>query len=82
MVEIKNVVVKENNHEMQVFIPQTGDKSYDDYIEEAEIEKTRDELRKKPHLKSNKSKEDIKKALKELSDYRRRKRENVNRKYF
>ena len=76
--EIKKITVKANDKEMDVFIPQSGDKSYDDYLEEAETEKTENELRKKPPRPESKmSKQEIGGALKEYQEFKKR-----GRKYF
>lgn len=67
---------------MEVFIPQTGDLSYDRYLEEAEREKTLDQLKKSPpRAPSKASKKDIGEALKEIKEFQRRKKENRKRFY-
>ncbi len=80
---IRKIDVTENGQTTELFIPETGDKSYDDYIEEAETEKTRDELKHRlPREKPKYSKEEIGQALRDLSDFRRRKKESPNKKYY
>ena len=46
--EIKRITVKEGEHETDIFIPQSEDRGYNEYLAEAETEKTSNELRKKP----------------------------------
>ena len=43
---VRRLDVIEGGRRRIVLIPLTGDRSYDDYLREAEMEKTRDELRK------------------------------------
>lgn len=75
--------VKEGDREMRVIIPGTGDKSYDEYLEQAEREKTRDQLQKLPPKPVRKtSKKEVGEALKEYREFLRRRREDVNPKYF
>ncbi len=82
-VKLDKFIVKENGHEMEVIIPQSGDFSYDRYLHEAEEEKTRDQLRKRePKRESKISKQDIAQLGRELLEYKNRKRESQNRKYF
>lgn len=66
--------VKQGNREMTVIIPQTGDRSYDQYLEEAEREKTAEELKKQQRPISKMSRADIIGALKEYRDWFRRRR--------
>jgi len=80
---VRNFTVKHEDKEMQVIIPDSGDKSYDDYLESAEREKTLDQLKKSsPREKSKLSREDIRGNLKEFIEFKNRKKENVNKKYY
>ena len=84
---MRRFTVKEGDREREVIIAGTPeemkDQSHMDYLEQAEREKTSDQLKKLPDKpKSDKSKEDISGALKELSDFRRRKQEGAIRKYY
>jgi hypothetical protein len=75
---IKKITVKSNEREMNVFIPQSNDDSYNKYLEEAETEKTTNELNKKPPRPTPKaSKEEIAGALREYREFKKR-----GRKYF
>lgn len=84
---MRQFTVREGDKERTVVIAGTpkemNDKSHMDYLEQAEREKTSNQLKKLPDKpKSNKSKEDISGALKELSEFRRRKREGAIKKYY
>ncbi len=73
--------VEHEDREMKVIIPDTGDESENQYLEEAEREKTLDQLKKKPTKEQSKlSKEDKVIAIKEVVDYKKRK--SVNPKYI
>lgn len=75
--------VKEGDRERTVIIPDTGDKAENEYLEEAEREKTAGELKKLPPRPQRKvSKEDVGGALKEYGEFLKRKRDDVNPKYF
>ena len=82
--QVKKFTVKEAGHKMDIIVPQSDDPSYDNYVAEVEIAKTRDELRKKPSPQPvNKgARETLGAQLKEFSEYRRRKSENINKRYF
>jgi hypothetical protein len=81
--KIRRFTVKENNQEQTVVIPETGDKSYDDYLEEAEREKTSNELKKKPpRPEPTLSKKDIAGMLKEHREFRERKKRGDIKKYY
>ena len=73
--------IKESGREMTLIIPPTGDKVWDRELEEAEVEKTRDELRKMPPRPQGKSKEEVAGALKEYSQFIKRQK-NGTKKYF
>lgn len=80
---MKTITVKHENKEMTVIIPATGDKSYDDYLEVAEREKTLNELKKRPDKPISKiSKEDKSGVLKEFLEFRNRKRKGDMKKYY
>ncbi len=81
--KVKTFTVTENGHKMDIIIPQSDDSSYDSYVAEAEIAKTRTELRNKPapQLVNKEARETLGAQLKEHREYRRRKSENSKR-YF
>ena len=82
--KIRRFTVRENNREQQVIIPETGDKSYDDYLEQAEREKTTEQLRKappRPELTPS-QKRDIGGAIKEFNEFKKRKERGETPKYF
>jgi len=80
---MKEITIKHEDKEMTVLIPQSKDKSYDDYLEVAEREKTLDELKKRPaKVKSKESKEDIAGALKEYTEFKNRMKNGGIRKYY
>ncbi len=82
-IKLDKFTVKENGREMEVVIPLSGDFSYDRYLHEAEEEKTRDQLRKRePKPKSKMSKQDMAQLGRELLEYKNRKKESPNRRYF
>ncbi len=77
----KMVTVKHEDKEMQVIIPDTGDKAENQYLEEAEREKTLDQLKKKPaREKSKLSEEDKVAAIKEIQAFKKRK--SINPRYI
>lgn len=81
--KIRKIKVEVGDKSMEVLIPESGDKSYDDYLEEAEREKTAEQLRKQPPKpKSKVSKEDIASAIKERMEFDKRKRRGDIRKYY
>lgn len=85
--QIKKITVEENNQKMDVIIAMTEeeakDKSYVEYLESAQREKTADRLRKQiPKPPSKASKEDIAGALREAVEYKRRIQSGGGRKYF
>jgi hypothetical protein len=74
--------VKENGREQTVIIPPTGDRSYDDYLVEAEYEKTTKELRSKPPPEKSKlARSEVSERLREYRDYNKR-RASGSKKYF
>lgn len=82
--KIDKIVVEENGRKMTIAIPRSGDSSYDSYLREAEIEKTREQLRKrgpKPEAKPG-SVENLAGLMRERAEYNRRKLEGPNKKYF
>ncbi len=82
--EIKKVTVEESGKKVDILIPQDpDDHSYNEYLEEAEIEKTKDQLKKRPDKpKSKHSKEDITGALKEYQEFVKRQRGEHSKRYF
>ena len=79
--EIKTFKVKEGNREQTVIIPKTGDKSYDDYLEEAEREKTSEQLKKNQRPQSTVPREQVVGALREFHNFIQRKKEG-GKKYY
>ena len=70
-------VVADNGREQTVIIPRTGDKEYDDYLEAAYTEKTKEELMKSPATYQGKKTvtiNDIKGALHEYSEWRKKRK--------
>jgi len=81
-IELNDFTVKEGDREMQVVIPKSNDKVYDDYLELAEREKTADWLRKRPPKPEPKySKKERAGIIREYSDFIKR-RNNGQKKYF
>lgn len=82
--KIKTITVTEGERTMDVLIPQTNDKEYNDYLEVAEKEKTADELRKQPPKEKSKlSKSEKVEAIKEINEKRKRKKYGSgNPKYY
>jgi len=80
--ELDKFTVEENGKKMEVIIPKTGDRSYDNYLKEAEIEKTKDQLRKKPDKVKSHSNEEIKGALREYNDWKNKRDSGQTRKYY
>jgi len=81
--EVREFTVKEGEHEMTVVIPESDDKSYDDYLEQAEREKTSAQLKKKPPKPTPKiSDKDLSNIAREKLEFRERKRRGEIRKYF
>jgi len=82
---LNRFTVKEGEHEMEVVIPRSGDLLYDRYLEEAEREKTKEQLRKKPPKvpATPQSKQDLAEATREMLEYRNRKKYGTgNKKYY
>ena len=79
--EIKKITVKEGEHETDVFIPQSGDTSYDNYLEEAEREKTSNELRSKPPKPPQKiTDKEMGAMLREHAEWKQKR--GINKRYF
>ena len=79
--EIKRITVKEGEHETDIFIPQSEDRGYDEYLAEAETEKTSNELRKKPPKPEQKvSDKEMGELLRERAEWKQNR--GLNRKYF
>lgn len=79
---VRKLIVQEGGREMTILIPESGDKSHDDYLEEAELEKTKDELKKNPKPKSIMPRGQIIGALKEYYEYLQRKKRDDTKKYY
>lgn len=83
MAKAKQFTVKHEDKEMQVIIPDTGDRQEMDYLEEAEREKTLDQLKKKPSKqKSRLSKEEQADAIKDWRKYLDQKKTRTVGRYF
>lgn len=81
--EIKRYTVKEGDSEMEIIQPLTGDKSYDEYLEEAEREKTADQLKKAPTKpKSIVPREQIAGSLREFREFLERKRKGDIKRFY
>lgn len=79
-IEVKST---DGTKQKTLIIPSTGDVYYDNELIQAYTEKTIDELNKEPpRPKSKLSKNEIKLGLREVRDFMKRRRENVNPKYF
>ncbi len=80
---IHDFIVEGNGHKMRVIIPKSDDRSYDDYLIQAETEKTQNELRAKPPATSPKpgSREALGELLKERQEFNKR-RARGSRKYW
>jgi len=74
--------ITENGRTEIVIIPEGDDKSYTDYIEEAQREKVTAELKSKPPAVRTKSKEEVAGALKEYNEYKKHRAEGYNKKYY
>ena len=84
---IDKITVEQDGKRQDVFIAMTkdegNDKSYREYLKDSTVEQTREQLRAAPEKPKGKtSKEQVVGAIKEYNDFRRRKRQSVNRKYY
>ena len=83
MTQINRFKVKEGDKEMEVLIPDTGDRQYNEYLEEAQREITANQLRKKQDKpKPTASKSDVAEALKEYKAYQDYIKQGHRRKYY
>ena len=84
MKQVEEVTVREGDHETTLIIPKSDDRQYDEYIKEAEIEKTREQLRNKPPRKSDPEKTKVlAEHIKEYQERLRRKQEHAgSKKYY
>lgn len=81
---VETITVKEGEKEMIVLIPQSDDRSYNQYLREAEIEKTKKQLSQRP-IKARLTEAQRREAagaLKEYAEFMRRKRGEHAKKYF
>lgn len=75
--------VQSNNQSMKVIIPKSDDESYDNYLIEAETEKTRDYLNKRQRRPEKPgARENLVNQIKERQEYNRRKGQGFSKKYF
>jgi len=80
---VNKFVVREAGRERTVIIPATGDPSYDAYLEEAEREKTAEQLRKLPPRPSaTMSKEQVAGLLKDYIEFINRKKRGEIRRFY
>lgn len=80
---MKEITIEENGRKRIVFIPDTGDAGYNEALEQMAKEKTTAELKAMPPKpKSRVPKDDVAGALKEIADFRRRKREGDIKKWY
>lgn len=82
---IETITVKANGQKQDVVIAMTqeeaNDRSYREYVKEAQVEKTTDYLNKHPVKTPDPVKrEELRESIKEQQEYNRRK--SVNRRYF
>ena len=78
--DIDRFTVEENGHKQEVLIPKTGDRAYDNYLKEATIEKTKNQLREKPHkAKPNPHTGEV---IKEYNDWKNKRDNGQTRKYY
>jgi hypothetical protein len=85
--QVKKFTVEENGKKVDVVIGMTEeeakDKSYVDYLESGYTEKTKEQIRKQPPKPAPKaSNEDIRGALREAIEYKRRRQMGGGKKYF
>ena len=75
--------VKEAGRSMDVVVPLSNDKSYDNYVIESEKEKTKEQLRNMPPPKpiNMGAREKLGEGLREYKEYQRRKSENTRKWY-
>ena len=78
---IKRLAIKEGDRQMDVFIPETGDKHWDKELEIAETERTRDYLKQERKEKSKMSRKDVGKILKDYKKYQEARKEGRRRIY-
>ena len=85
MQEGKNITVKEGNREQILLVCPTDTKDEQDYLIEAEIEKTKNYLKKKPPKEKSKlSKSDQAGMIKEFIEFKERNKTGTgnNKKYW
>ena len=85
--QVKKITVEEDGKKMDVIIAMTEeesrDRSYVDYMELAQREKTADYLRKKPERPESKvSDEDRRGAIREAIAYKNRKQSGEGKKFY
>jgi len=80
---VEQFTVRENGKEMIVVIPKSDDSSYDRQLKEAQIEKTKEQLRKAPKKPAPKiSVKERSEALREFNRFRKRKQSEFPKRYF
>lgn len=77
------VTVNEGGHSMEIFVPASKDKAYDKEIMEYQIEKTREQLRKKPAFKkADPHNKDVAGAIKEKMAFDKRKKAGDIKRFY
>ena len=77
------ITVEHEGRSMDVIIPETGDKEYDNALIEWQKEKTLNDLKKRPKKPPMKvSKEDRQGAMKEYNEFRNRQKRGDIKKYY
>ncbi len=86
-ISFEKVTVKHGDNEQEMVIAMTEeesrDKNYRDYLIAAQIEKTEDWLKKHPKIAPKEgSREHLGGMMREMTEYKARKKETLNKKYF
>ena len=74
--------VEENGQKQIVVIPDSNDRSYDNYLKEAYTEKTREQLRKSNKQVSKLTPSEKTEAARELIAFKKRQNSEHKRRYF
>jgi len=80
--EVKTFKVVEGNREMEVFIPPTGDEIWDKELEAMGREKTSEDLKKNQKPVGKLPRKEIAQGLREVQEFRNRRKDNLNPKYY
>jgi len=80
---MKEIKVTHEDKSMTILLPVTGDKGYDQALEEAQREKTVEQLKKRPAKPVSKtSKADVSGALREWNEFNNRQKRGEGKKYY